>query len=146
MQYIYQFVEALFELTNEMSFWLLIGFLFAGILNVLISKSVIHKYLGKNDFKSVLNATLLGIPLPLCSCGVIPTGVAFHKNGASKSASVSFLISTPQTGVDSIMVTYSLLKNIKYSDIKSLQRLILIYMQTYSQYQDKTRALNFVRV
>ncbi|MCF8374470.1 MAG: permease [Bacteroidales bacterium] len=109
MQYIFKFWEALYDLTNEMAFWLLIGFLFAGILNVLISKSIIYKYLGKNNFRSILNATLLGIPLPLCSCGVIPTGVAFHKNGASKPASVSFLISTPQTGVDSIMVTYSLL-------------------------------------
>lgn len=109
MLYLSEFWDALYELTNEMAFWLLIGFLFAGILNVLISKNIIYKYLGKNNFKSVLNATLLGIPLPLCSCGVIPTGVAFHKNGASKPASVSFLISTPQTGVDSIMVTYSLL-------------------------------------
>jgi len=52
---------------------------------------------------------MIGVPLPLCSCGVIPTGVSMYKNGASKGAAISFLISTPQTGVDSIMVTYSLL-------------------------------------
>lgn len=92
-----------------MSVWLLFGFLVAGLLNVSISKSIVSKYLGKNNFKSVLYGSLLGIPLPLCSCGVIPTGVAIYKSGASKSATVSFLISTPQTGVDSIMVTYSLL-------------------------------------
>ena len=65
--------------------------------------------MGQNTFKSVFNAALLGVPLPLCSCGVIPTGISFYKHGASKASTVSFLISTPQTGVDSIFVTYSLL-------------------------------------
>jgi uncharacterized membrane protein YraQ (UPF0718 family)/copper chaperone CopZ len=65
--------------------------------------------MGKRNLKSVLYGTLLGIPLPLCSCGVIPTGVSFYKEGASRGATVSFLISTPQTGVDSILATYSLL-------------------------------------
>ncbi len=65
--------------------------------------------MGKNSFKSVFNAALLGVPLPLCSCGVIPTGISFYKHGASKASTVSFLISTPQTGVDSIFVTYSML-------------------------------------
>jgi hypothetical protein len=68
-----------------------------------------NKYLGKSSFKSVLNASLLGIPLPLCSCGVLPAGISLYKNGASKGASVSFLTSTPQTGVDSILVTWSML-------------------------------------
>ena len=67
------------------------------------------RYLGRNNFSSVFNASILGIPLPLCSCGVIPTGISFYKNGASKGSSVSFLISTPQTGVDSIFATYALL-------------------------------------
>ena len=65
--------------------------------------------MGQNNFRSILNASLLGVPLPLCSCGVIPTGISFYKHGASKASTVSFLISTPQTGVDSIFVTYSLL-------------------------------------
>jgi uncharacterized protein len=89
--------------------YLLLGFLFAGILYAWFPADKVYKYLGKKNFRSVLNASLLGIPLPLCSCGVIPTGVSFYKNGASKGASVSFLISTPQTGVDSILVTWSLL-------------------------------------
>jgi uncharacterized membrane protein YraQ (UPF0718 family)/copper chaperone CopZ len=89
--------------------WLLLGFLFAGLLHIYMPKGSVRKYMGKNNFKSVLYASLLGIPLPLCSCGVIPTGISFHKEGASKGATVSFLISTPQTGVDSIMATYSLL-------------------------------------
>jgi len=65
--------------------------------------------LGKPTFKSALYAAVLGIPLPLCSCGVVPTGVAFYKEGASKGATVSFLISTPQTGIDSIAVTWSMM-------------------------------------
>ncbi len=92
-----------------MSPYLMLGFLFAGILKVAFPQKFIDKYLGPKNGKSVLYAALLGIPLPLCSCGVIPTGISFYKSGASKGSSVSFLISTPQTGVDSILVTYSLL-------------------------------------
>lgn len=93
----------------EMSPYLLFGFLFAGILHLYLQKEKVGKMLNGNNLRSVTNATLLGIPLPLCSCGVIPAGLSFHKNGASKGSTVSFLISTPQTGVDSILVTYSLL-------------------------------------
>jgi uncharacterized membrane protein YraQ (UPF0718 family)/copper chaperone CopZ len=92
-----------------MAFYLLIGFLFAGILHIYIRKERVGRYLGGNNLKSVANASLFGVPLPLCSCGVIPAGLSFYKNGASKGSTVSFLISTPQTGIDSIMVTYSLL-------------------------------------
>ncbi len=109
MNYISQFLSDFFSILNEMSPYLLLGFLVAGILNALIPKRMVSKYLGQNNFKSVFNASLLGVPLPLCSCGVIPTGISFYKNGASKGATNSFLISTPQTGVDSILVTYSLL-------------------------------------
>jgi uncharacterized membrane protein YraQ (UPF0718 family) len=103
------YLGALWELTLEMSPYLLLGFLIAGILYVYFPKEKVAKYLGKNNFRSTLNAALIGVPLPLCSCGVIPTGISFYKNGASKGSSVSFLISTPQTGVDSILATYSLL-------------------------------------
>lgn len=109
MNYIYDYINTFFELLKEMAPYLILGFLFAGILHVIIRKDKIQKYLGKRNIISILNAALLGIPLPLCSCGVIPTGISFNKNGASKGATISFLISTPQTGVDSILVTYSLL-------------------------------------
>lgn len=102
------FVE-LVTIMNEMSPYLLLGFLFAGLLHTLVPKDKIARYLGANNFRSVVNAALLGIPLPLCSCGVVPTGLSFYKNGASKGSSISFLISTPQTGIDSIMITYSML-------------------------------------
>jgi len=109
IDYIGQFMLALAELTMEMAPYLLLGFLFAGILYVWFPKKKVYKYLGKPNSASVINAALIGIPLPLCSCGVIPTGISFYNSGASKGSSVSFLISTPQTGVDSILVTYSLL-------------------------------------
>ena len=93
----------------EISPYLIIGFMASGILSVLLSVETVSKYLGKNKPFSVFFASLLGIPLPLCSCGVIPVFSYLKKHGASKGATTSFLISTPQTGVDSIMITYSLL-------------------------------------
>ncbi len=109
VQYIFDFLAALANLTLEMAPYLLLGFLFAGILYVWLPRNKVYKYLGRPNRASVINAALIGIPLPLCSCGVIPTGISFYNSGASKGSSVSFLISTPQTGLDSILVTYSLL-------------------------------------
>jgi len=109
MEFLSHFIITLWQLSVAMAPYLLLGFLFAGILKVWFPQKWIDRYMGKSNFKSVFNTALLGIPLPLCSCGVIPTGISFYRTGASKGASVSFLISTPQTGVDSILVTYSLL-------------------------------------
>jgi uncharacterized membrane protein YraQ (UPF0718 family)/copper chaperone CopZ len=96
-------------LVNEMSPYLLLGFLFAGILRVVFPRQMITRYMGQSNFRSVFNASLLGVPMPLCSCGVLPAGIGFYRNGASRGPTISFLISTPQTGVDSILATYSLL-------------------------------------
>ena len=109
MEYIYKYFSAVWDLSVDMAPYLLLGFLMAGLLKVFLPATLMNKYLGKSSFKSVLNASLLGIPLPLCSCGVLPAGISLYKNGASKGSSVSFLISTPQTGVDSILVTWSML-------------------------------------
>jgi uncharacterized membrane protein YraQ (UPF0718 family)/copper chaperone CopZ len=108
-EYVAKYFNELWYLLQEMAPWLLLGLIFAGLLKVYFPQKHIDKYLGKSNFKSSLNASLLGIPMPLCSCGVIPTGISFFKNGASKGATNSFLISTPQTGVDSIFATYSML-------------------------------------
>lgn len=102
-------MEEIIDLINEMSPYILLGFLLAGLMHAFISPALYHRYLGGNSFRSVIYATLLGIPLPLCSCGVIPTAMSLHKEGASKGATISFLIATPQTGVDSIIATYSLM-------------------------------------
>ena len=96
-------------LFSEMAPFLLLGFLLAGIIHVWIPNHLYVPKIAKPNFKSVLWAALFGVPLPICSCGVIPTSIALRREGASKGASVSFLISTPATGVDSILATYSLL-------------------------------------
>lgn len=96
-------------LITGMSPYLLLGFLLAGLMHAFVPGKFYTKYLSRKSFRSVLNAALLGIPLPLCSCGVIPTAMSLRKEGASKGAVVSFLIATPQTGVDSIMATFSLM-------------------------------------
>ena len=97
------------HIINEMAPFLLLGFLIAGVMHAFIPGGFYSKFLSKKNFRSVLNAALLGIPLPLCSCGVIPTAMSLRKEGASHGAVVSFLIATPQTGVDSISATYSLM-------------------------------------
>jgi copper ion binding protein len=108
-EYLLKYLEELFVLTNAMAPYLLLGFLFAGILHVFFKKEQVARLLGSKKAKSSFYASLIGVPLPLCSCGVIPTGISIYKSGASKGSTVSFLISTPQTGLDSIFATYSML-------------------------------------
>jgi len=93
----------------EMSPYLLFGFFVAGVLSVLVSQRLVQKHLGGRGIWPLLKASLFGIPLPLCSCGVIPVSMSLRKHGASKGSTISFLLSTPQTGMDSIFVTLSLL-------------------------------------
>ena len=97
------------DLLRAMAPYLLFGFIFAGILNEFISTEKVARHLGKSSFGSVLKAALFGIPLPLCSCGVIPPTMTLRKSGASRGSVLSFLIATPTSGVDSILATYSLL-------------------------------------
>ncbi len=104
-----EFLLALWNIVCEMSPYLLLGFLIAGILHAFIPQQVYHRYLAGQNMRSVTLAALFGVPLPLCSCGVIPTAMSMRREGASKAATVSFLIATPQTGVDSIVATASLL-------------------------------------
>jgi uncharacterized membrane protein YraQ (UPF0718 family)/copper chaperone CopZ len=97
------------HMVTEMAPYLLLGFLIAGLLSVLVSPKMVERHLGGKGFWPVFKAALLGVPLPLCSCGVIPVSASLRRHKASKGATTAFLISTPQTGVDSIAVTYSLL-------------------------------------
>lgn len=90
--------------------WLIVGFLIAGMVGVLMPREWAEKAMGKSKgWRGVLNAVLIGVPLPVCSCGVLPLTQALRKSGASKGAAAGFLISTPQTGIDSILATYSLM-------------------------------------
>jgi uncharacterized membrane protein YraQ (UPF0718 family) len=93
----------------EMSPYLLFGFFVAGILSVLVSQELVERHLGGSGIWPLLKASIFGVPLPLCSCGVIPVSMSLHKHGASKGSVIAFLLSTPQTGMDSIFVTLSLL-------------------------------------
>lgn len=94
---------------SEMAPYLLFGFLVAGALSVLLSPATVERHLGGRGVWPVLKASLFGVPLPLCSCGVIPVAASLRRHGASKGATTAFLLSTPQTGVDSVLVTFSLL-------------------------------------
>jgi len=102
------FFEALWQLSLAMAPYILFGLLFAGILHELVPDSIVTKHLGKDNVSSVVKSTVFGIPLPVCSCGVIPLATSIKKSGASKGATLSFLISTPITGIDSIMATYGI--------------------------------------
>ncbi|WP_418991473.1 permease [Alistipes sp.] len=104
-----EYILPLVYLLGEMSPYLLLGFLIAGLLHAFVPRRLYSDYLAGSDFRSVALAALFGVPLPLCSCGVIPTAMSMRREGASRAATVSFLVSTPQTGVDSIFATASLL-------------------------------------
>ena len=89
--------------------WLMLGLLIAGLLNVYLPANFLNKHLGKEGFLTTVKAALIGAPMPLCSCGVIPAAIGLRRAGASKSATTAFLVSTPETGVDSVSVSYVLL-------------------------------------
>lgn len=108
MEYFLNFFDALVDLSNAMAPYILFGLLFAGILHELVPDSIVKNHLGKDSIGSVIKATIFGIPLPVCSCGVIPLATSIKKSGASNGSTLSFLISTPITGIDSILATYGM--------------------------------------
>jgi uncharacterized membrane protein YraQ (UPF0718 family) len=107
MELLIKFFENVLILANSMSFFILLGLLIAGLLKELIPSDFISSHLGRGKISSVIKATLFGIPMPVCSCSVIPLAKSLQKEGANKGAVQSFLIATPITGADSIMATYS---------------------------------------
>lgn len=103
------FLYEIYILFIEMAPYLMIGLAFVAILNIYMTKEFVKKQIGKDSIWSIFKAALFGVPLPLCSCGVIPTTVYMADSKASKGAVTSFLISTPQTGIDSIIATYGMM-------------------------------------
>jgi len=103
-----QALREIWEILKEASVFLLFGFLLAGVLAVLVPKGLFSRLLGTGKIKSVLWASAIGIPLPLCSCGVLPTALGLRRQGATKGATVAFLVATPETGIDSIALSYAL--------------------------------------
>ncbi len=102
-------VMASWRLLHEASIYILFGILVAGMLRIFLSPGTVSRHLGRGRFRSVFKASLLGIPIPLCSCGVLPAAASLKKQGANKGATTAFLISTPESGVDSMALTYALL-------------------------------------
>jgi uncharacterized membrane protein YraQ (UPF0718 family) len=102
-------LNGFWDLVIESAPWLLVGYLLAGIIKQVIPSSWVEKQLATPGVASVVKGAVIGAPLPLCSCGVIPTALAIRKSGASKGATASFLVATPETGVDSISYSYAIL-------------------------------------
>lgn len=108
MEYITLFFSTLLDLSNAMAPYILFGLIIAGFLHEFVPDSIVKNHLGKDSILSVIKSTIFGIPLPVCSCGVIPLATGIKKSGASNGSTLSFLISTPITGADSILATYGM--------------------------------------
>lgn len=109
MSLITQIVFKSWHLLLEASIYILFGMLVGGLLKVFLNPSYVAEHLGKGRVSSVFKAALFGIPIPLCSCGVLPAAASLKKQGANNGATTAFLISTPESGVDSMAITYALL-------------------------------------
>lgn len=102
-------IENVLDLYLEGAPWVLFGLLMAGLIKAWVPDRAMHRWLGGRGLRSALTAALAGAPLPVCSCGVLPLAIGLRRAGASREATVSFMISTPETGVDSVAVSYALL-------------------------------------
>lgn len=102
-------LNSLLFMLNKMSPYILLGFFIAGLMHAFVPQKTFARHLAGTGWQSVVKSAAIGIPLPLCSCGVLPAAISMRRNGASRAASTSFLIATPQTGIDSIAATWSLL-------------------------------------
>lgn len=109
VDFLYAILKESWNLFLEVSPFLILGFFFAGVIHVFIGRDLIRKHLGGGGFMPVLKSVLFGIPLPICSCGVIPLSASLRREGAGRAPIMSFLFATPVTGVDSILATYAFL-------------------------------------
>lgn len=104
-----ELLNSLLFMLNKMSPYILLGFFIAGLMHAFVPQKTFARHLAGTGWRSVVKSAAIGIPLPLCSCGVLPAAISMRRNGASRAASTSFLIATPQTGIDSIAATWPLL-------------------------------------
>lgn len=108
IDFLFGVLQALWQILEDASVYLLFGFLLAGVLAVCVPRRLLTRLVGTGRIRSVLWGSVMGAPLPLCSCGVLPTAVGLHKQGATPGATVAFLVATPETGADSVSLTYAL--------------------------------------
>jgi len=109
MTTVIEILKASWYLYLDVAIYMLFGFFVAGILYVFFKADKIKQYLGRGKIKPVFLSALFGIPIPLCSCGVVPVAMGLKKQGANSGAALSFMIATPESGVDSIAVSYAML-------------------------------------
>jgi HflK protein len=108
INFLFGVLRQTWEILEEASVFLLFGFLLAGMLGILVPRRLLTRLVGTGKVKSVLWGSVVGAPIPMCSCGVLPTALGLRKQGATPGATVAFLVATPETGVDSIGLTYAL--------------------------------------
>lgn len=132
----------------EISPYLILGFFFAGLLHVLLGEAYIKKHFAVSGALASVKAAVFGVPLPVCSCGVIPLAESLRREGASKSATMSFLVSTPSSGVDSIFATYALMGPVYavFRPIASFISGILVGIVTHLQERKETPAASTAAV
>jgi len=107
--YIKEILFASFAVFLDSAPFMLAGFFMAGLLKAFVPDNWVSSHLNGKGIWSVIKASAIGVPIPLCSCGVVPTAAGLKDKGADKGAVASFMISTPETGIDSISVTWALL-------------------------------------
>lgn len=109
MRIIYEIMIESWNMYLNTAIYMLLGFFVAGILYIFFKAEKIKKYLGTGKTRPVILSALLGIPIPLCSCGVVPVAAGLKKQGANSGAALSFMIATPESGIDSISISYAML-------------------------------------
>ncbi len=109
MTWIYRLILEIWEILLDASPYIFLGLVVAGLIRAFVTDDLVRRHLGRGKAVSVIKAAIFGVPLPLCSCGVLPVARELHRQGATKGATTAFLISTPESGVDSISVTWALM-------------------------------------
>jgi len=118
-----RYLHELWSMTAQIAPWMLVGFALAGLMSMFVSRRLVLKVLGRPGMGSIVKATLVGVPMPLCSCGVIPVAAEIREKGATKGATAAFLASTPETGVDSAFATWGML-----GPLMALTRIFLAFV------------------
>lgn len=141
IELLWQIALATWDVFLDAGIYILFGFLMAGLIHAFISPAAAVRLLGKNRYHSVIRASIIGIPLPLCSCGVLPAALALKRRGAGNGATVSFLVATPEIGVDSISYSFGLM-----GPVMAIARPIAAFITAVHSFLTLKNALVYPRV